>query len=141
MLWVLYIGSTVYVLTDAIINEIYFHKRFKKEGYKYTVKNHIGIPEILLGTLLVGAHLIPVVNLIFPLANKDKARAFDERINYMLEAGTVEEPDEVIDPKIIIDNKESIKEMVDKVFEPKEVYHPLNKTDNDEKGYTYKKKL
>ncbi len=141
MWWLLYVGSTVYVLTDAVINEIYFHKRFKEDGYKYTVKNHIGIPEILLGSLLFGAHLIPVFNLVFPLANRDKEAAYDERINYMLEAGKIEEADEVIKPKKVIEDNDSIREKIDEVFKPREIYHPLNKTDNDDKGYSYKKKL
>lgn len=152
MWWILYIGTTAYVLTDAVINKVYFHKRFKEDGYKYTVKNHIGIPEIILGTLAFGAHLIPGVNLIFPLANLDREASYDERINYMLEAGTIEEPEKETVKKrtdgSIYNSKESIEETLDKLFsQGKEdkttdtYYRPINppEEDNLKNGYTYKK--
>ena len=147
MWWILYIGTTAYVLTDAVINKIYFHKRFKEDGYKYTVKNHIGIPEIILGTIAFGAHLIPGVNLIFPIANRDREASYDERVNYMLEAGTIEEHDE---PNIKEVKKESdnisIEETIDKLFDKEDNttnnYRPVNISDSiDQKGYSYKKSL
>ncbi len=145
MLLYLYIGSTAYVWVSTIKSMIDNDRKLKKEGYKFVGRKFGGVGDIIIGGIFLIAMSIPVFNLIFPIAGRNKERSYDEYKNMMLEAGHIEEPDikekiktnvEKTDIKII--KKETIN------HNNQDYYRPINSNNIDiieSKGKTYKKEL
>ena len=160
MLLYIYIGSTLYVWVDTIAHQIYLDRRLKKEGYRYTQKNYFSFADIILGLLYLSALSVPVFNLLFPLSHINKDRSYDEYMNYLDEAGSIEkiEPEEKSNlnkinnmiklEKINNNGKEKNIIRIDKSELEERIsrngniyYSSLQNDENDHKEYTYQKTL
>ena len=135
----LYITTTAYVWVDTIGSMIYNDHRLKKEGYKFTVKRFHGIGDIVVCSLFAIAMSVPVLNLIFPIANHDKESSYDEYKNMLLEAGSIEEPDVKVEVKRAFENNNIIKKTINKVFRP--INNDMDYEDKKTDGHTYRKEF
>ena len=139
-----YIIETAFVWIEGIVHQILLDRKLKKEGYKFIKKNYFSLFDIVLLLIIMILHSIPVFNLIFPISHLNFHRAYDEHKNYLLEAGSIEEPDIEIEK-----NKSEIKSIAKQVVKkiestsPKEIYQPLNRDDSntEEVSKTYSKKI
>lgn len=147
MLLYLYIGSTVYVWIDTIHHQIYLNKRLKKEGYKFTGKNYFSFADVVLGTFYLVALSVPVFNLLFPLSHINKNRSYDEYMNYLEEAGSIEKDNDYVDvsdreeKKVITINDTKL---IDRINQNGHTYYsPMYRGEEDtleeDKGKVYKK--
>lgn len=97
----LYVGETLYVWIDTINHYHNMDDRLKKEGYIFNVrkfdKSDIGI--MALSALAMST---PIFNLVIPLAHRDKEECYDIYKNNLLDAGSIDEPDEKLE---MLDNK------------------------------------
>ena len=149
MLLYLYIGSTAYVLIDAITHQIYLDRRLKKEGYKFTNGKRFGLNDLVWGAFYLLILSIPVLNLISPLSHINKDRSYDEYKNYLDEAGAIElEEDTFLYQDNAIKNKNIIQvdnsKLMERINSNGHIYYSSvskEETNELENGYTYKKIL
>ena len=142
-----YLGTTAFVWYDTFKSMIVMHRRLKKEGYKFTVPNHFGIGDVVIGTIFLVALSLPVVNLIFPLASVDKDEAYMWYKDKLLDDGAIEKEDDEDIETVDLEQKNIIEiqnaKLVERINKEGHIYYsPMNKQEDDAiefGGYTYKK--
>lgn len=145
-----YVGETAFVWIESAIHQKRLNKKLKEEGYVYTDNKYHSMADIFLALGGLAIHSIPFFNLAFPISHINFHRAYDEYKNYLLDVGSIEEPNTLRkmesntkDDKDIID----IYKTIDKAFgldnKNKIFYQPQNQDvlEDNKKGYSYKKIL
>lgn len=142
MLLYIYLGTTAFVWTDAILHQLYLDRRLKSEGYKFTNKK--SPDDIVWGAFYFMILCIPVLHLISPLSHIDKDRSYDEYMNYLEEAGAIEKVEDFVNKKeinvITINNDK----LVERTNSSGHIYYsPMNRYEEnniiEENGKVYKK--
>ena len=142
MILAIYLGETIYVWINTFKSMKDNDKRLKKEGYTFIKKRFNGIGDIVVGTMFLIALSIPVLNLIFPLSNRDKEKNYDNYKNYLLESNAIIEPNLVKENNIINIDNIKLKERTNRNghIYYSSMYQEIEKQEENN-GYTYKKIL
>ena len=138
-----YLGTTIATWAASFINDIYVKIRLKKEGYEFTNKGRFGIGDIIALIVYLLMLSVPIYQIVCLISSLDLSGSYDERKNYLEEAGSIEY-NEKIENKQANDNK-TFSETVSLKNDNKKDFRPMGEVDTESisryQGESYRKTI